>query len=338
MAIDLTRRGLLAGSTALALPGLALPGPATAQDSGWPRRTIRLIIPFPPGGTTDLIGRLLAERLSARLGQTVVVENRAGAGGNIGADSVAKSDPDGYTFLMASIGTASINYAVYGPRMPYKPQDLAAVGLVIRVANVLLAAKDQPIRDAQEMIAAAKRQPGRLNYGSSGSGGSPHACMEFLATRTGIKLQHVPYRGSGPMLTELVAGRIELGMDNIPSALSFIRNGQIRALAVTSRERSPVMPEVPTLHEAGIADFDATAWFGVQAAAATPAPIIARMGREIDAVARDPEWIAKMREFAAEPPRLTPQGGTTPEAFAAFIREEITRWAEVARVSGMVVE
>jgi tripartite-type tricarboxylate transporter receptor subunit TctC len=333
MAMTVTRRGLVAGSAALALPGLAM-----AQEGGWPRRSLRLVIPFPPGGTTDLIGRLLAERLAARLGQAVVVENRGGAGGNIGADAVAKSEPDGYTFLMASIGTASINYAAYGARMPYRPQDLAAVGLVIRVANVLLAAKDVPIRDAAGMIAAAKREPGRLNYGSSGSGGSPHACMELLAAREGIRLQHVPYRGSGPMLTELVAGRIELGMDNIPSALGFIRNGQIRALAVTSRERSAVLPEVPTLHEAGIADFDAVSWFGVQAPAAVPAPVIARMGREIDAVVRDPAWVAKMREFAAEPPRLTPEGGTTPEAFAAFIREEIARWAEVARVSGMAVE
>jgi len=148
----------------------------------------------------------------------------------------------------------------------------------------------------------------------------------------------VPYRGSGPMLTELVGGRIELAMDNIPSALSFIRNGQIRALAVTSKERSSVLPDVPTMHEAGFADFDAVAWFGIQAPAATPAPIVARMGQAIDTVVRQPEWIAKMREFAAEPPRLTPEGGTTPEAFASFIRSEITRWAEVAQVSGMKVE
>jgi tripartite-type tricarboxylate transporter receptor subunit TctC len=327
------RRGLFAAGGALALPCIA-----RAQEAGWPRRSIRLIIPFPPGGTTDLIGRMLAERLSARLGQPVVVENRGGAGGNIGADTVAKSEPDGYTYLMTSIGTAAINYAAYGQRMPYRPQDLAAVGLVTRVANVLLAAKDVAVPDVAGMIAAAKRQPGKLNYGSSGTGGSPHACMELLKSKLGIEIQHVPYRGSGPMLTELVAGRIELGMDNIPSALNFVRSGQIRALAVTSRERSTVLPEVPTLHEAGIADFDAVAWFGIQTPAAVPAPVVARMGREIDAVVRQPDWIAKMREFAAEPPRLTPEGGTTPEAFAAFIRDEISRWAEVARVSGMVVE
>jgi len=326
-------RGLAGGGAALALAR-----PAPAQEAGWPRRPVRLVIPFPPGGTTDLMGRMLAERLAARLGHPVVVENRAGAGGNIGADAVAKAEPDGYSFLMASIGTAAINYAVYGARMPYRPQDLAAVGLVVRVANVLLAAGNQPIADVAGMIAAARRAPGQLNYGSSGSGGSPHACMELLASRLGIRLQHVPYRGSGPMLTELVAGRIELGMDNIPSALTFVRGGQVRALAVTSRERTAALPEVPTLHEAGVAEFDAASWFGVQAPAATPAAIVARMGREIDAVVRDADWIARMRDFAAEPPRLTPEGGTSPEAFADFIRAETARWAEVARSSRITAE
>jgi tripartite-type tricarboxylate transporter receptor subunit TctC len=333
MTMRLRRRTLLAaGSLLPAGPAIA------AQQGAWPQRSLRLVIPFPPGGTTDLMGRFLAERLSARLGQPVVVENRSGAGGNIGADAVAKAEPDGYSFLMASIGTAAINYAAYGARMPYRPQDLASVGLVTRVANVLLAAKTTPIADTAALIAAAKREPGRLNYGTSGAGGSPHACMELLATRAGIRLQHVPYRGSGPMLTELIGGRIELGMDNMPSAIGFIRDGQIRPLAVTSRERSPVLPETPTLHEAGLTDFDAVSWFGVQAPAATPRPVILRMGQEIDAVVRDPAWMARMRDFAAELPRLTPDGGTTPEAFADFIQQEIARWAEVARVSGMSVE
>jgi len=333
MATSLNRRSLLGAASLAMLPGLA-----RAQAKEWPQRTIRLIIPFPPGGTTDLMGRLLAERLSARLGQTVVAENRGGAGGNIGADAVAKAEPDGYTFLMASVGTAAINYAAYGPRMPYKPQDLVAVGLVTRVANVLLASNASKITDVAGLMAEAKRNPGKLNYGTSGIGGSPHACMELLKARTGIDLQHVPYRGSGPMLTELVAGRIELAMDNIPSALSFIRDGQIRALAVTSAARSSVLPDVPTLQEAGVKDFEATAWFGVQAPAATPKPIIEKMGAAIDAVVRDPEWLGRVRDFAAEPPRLTPEGGTTPEAFAAFIRDEIARWAEVARAGNIVVQ
>lgn len=337
MPIAPSRRGLLAAAGILALPAVARAQPG-AQVGAWPQRTIRMVIPFPPGGTTDLIGRLLAEQLSARLGQAVVVENRGGAGGNIGADAVAKAEPDGYTILMASIGTAAINYAAYGPRMPYQPGDLAAVGLVTRVANVVLAAKGTAIADVAGMIAAARKDPGGLNYGTSGIGGSPHACMELLKVRTGIDIQHVPYRGSGPMLTELVSGRIELAMDNIPSALNFIREGQIRALAVTSAARSPVLPDVPTLQEAGIADFDAVSWFGIQAPARTPAPVVARLGREIDAVVREAGWTRRMQDFAAEQPRLTPEGGTTPQAFEAFIREEIARWAEVARAGNIVVQ
>jgi len=315
-----------------------LPLPALAQNADWPTRSIRMIIPFPPGGTTDLMGRLLAERLSAKLGQTVVTENRAGAGGNIGADAVAKSPPDGYTLVMCSIGTAAINYAAYGANMPYRPQDLAAVGLAVRVPNVVLASRASGLDSFAALLAAARREPGGLNYGTSGIGGSPHACMELIKTRVGADLTHVPYRGSGPMLTELMAGRIQTGMDNIPSALNFIREGQIRALAVTSRERVALLPDVPTLAESGVPDFDATAWFGLQAPGATPAPVIAKLGRAMDEVVRSPEWAERVGAFAATPPRLTPEGGSTPEAFAAFIREEIVRWAEVARAGNIAVQ
>lgn len=322
---------------ALALPGALLAAPALAQGN-WPTRPVRMVIPFPPGGTTDLMARLLAERLSQRLGQPVVTENRAGAGGNIGADAVAKAEPDGYTILMASIGTAAINYAAYGPNMPYKPEQLAAVALVTRVPNVVLASTESGLTDFPALVAMAKREPGKLNYGTSGIGGSPHACMELLKVRAGIDLTHVPYRGSGPMLTELVAGRIQTAMDNIPSALNFIREGRIKALAVTSRQRVPTLPDVPTLIEAGIADFDATAWFGLQAPAATPAPILAKLGGAVDAIVRTPEWQERVSGFAADLPRLTPEGGTTPAAFADFIRAEIVRWAEVAKAANITVQ
>ncbi|MFC3124195.1 Bug family tripartite tricarboxylate transporter substrate binding protein [Pseudoroseomonas globiformis] len=322
---------------ALGLAVAGLPLSAQAATETWPSRPIRMIIPFPPGGTTDLMGRLLAERLSARLGQPVVVENRGGAGGNIGADAVAKSPPDGYTLVMCSIGTAAINYAAYGADMPYKPQDLAAIGLAVRVPNLVLASRDSGITDFAGLLAAARRSPGRLNYGTSGIGGSPHACMELLKVRAGIDITHVPFRGSGPMLTELVAGRIQTAMDNIPSALNFVRDGQIRALAVTSRERVPLLRDVPTLVEAGIADFDATAWFGLQAPAATPAPVILRLGAAVDEVVSSEEWARQIGAFAAQPPGLTARGGSSPEAFADFIAAEITRWAEVARAGNISV-
>ena len=332
--MDPIRRGLLLAP--LLVPGLA-PGTARAQET-FPSRPIRIIIPFTPAGTTDLIGRLAAERLSQRLGQPVVVENRAGAGGNVGAESVARAEPDGYTLLLTTIGTGAINFAVFGDRMPYKPQDLAAVGLLARVPNVLMVAKALPATTIAELVALSNQRPNGLNYGSAGVGTSPHVCMELFNLMAGAKMTHVPYRGSAPMLTELIANRVDVGMDNIPSALGFIRDNQLRALATTGAERSAVLPEVPTLDEAGVKGFEATAWFGLLAPARTPRAIIAHLGRETDAVARDPAFRARLEPAGADLPRLTPDGGTSPETFEAFLTAERTRWADVARRSGARVE
>ena len=327
----LPRRALLAA------PLLAAPRLARAEEA-WPARPLRLVIPFTPAGTTDLTGRLAAERLGARLGQPVVVENRPGAGGNVGADFVAKADPDGYTLLLTTIGTGAINFAVYGDRMPYRPADLAAVGLLTRVPNVLMVPPASPARTVAGLVAQARARPGRLNYGTAGIGSSPHVCMELFGLATRAPLTHVPYRGSAPMLTELMAGRVDAGMDNIPSALGFCRDGQLRALATTGAARSAVLPDVPTMREAGIADFKATAWFGLLAPAALPKPVLARLGREVDAVARDPAFRARMAELGAELPGLTPEGGSSPAAFEAFLATERDRWADVVRRSGAKVE
>ncbi len=330
---ELPRRVLLAGAAALP----AAPRPLRAQDA-WPSRTVRLVVPFPPAGTTDITGRIAAEMLAPRLGQTVVVENRAGATGNIGAEHVARSDPDGYTLLLCTISTASINYALWGARMAVKPEDLAAVALLIRVPNVVFVPASSPFRNAGELIAAAKARPGALNYGSSGSGGSPHMTMEMLKLRSGTDMAHVPFRGAGPMLVEAVAGRLDAGCDNMPSCIGHIRDGRLRALVVSGANRAPSLPDVPTLAEAGVPDFEATAWFGVQAPARTPRSVIGRLGAELDAVARDPGYRARIAELGGEPPGLTPEGGTSPESFAAFIRAEIAKWAEVVRVSGARVD
>ena len=324
-----TRRALLAA------PLLALPARA---ENTWPTRPIRLVIPFTPAGTTDLTGRLAAERLGTRLGQPVVVENRPGAGGNVGGDYVAHAEPDGYTLLLTTIGTGAINFAVYGARMPYKPDDLAAVGLLSRVPNVLMVPPGLPVKTVADLVALAKQRTGGLNYGTAGIGSSPHICSELFGLQTGAPLTHVPYRGSAPMLTELMAGRVDFGMDNIPSALGFIRDGQLRAIATTGATRSAVLPDVPTLQEAGIAGFEATAWFGILAPAATPRPVIARLGREVDAVARDPAFRARLAELGADLPGLTPDGGSSPESFAAFMATEREKWAEVVRRSGARVE
>ena len=328
-----SRRAALVASAGLG----AAPRPASAQDA-WPNRTVRLVIPFTPAGTTDLVGRLAAERLSARLGQQVVVENRPGAGGNVGAEAVARAEPDGYTLLLTTIGTGAINFAVYGDKMPYRPEDLAAVGLLVKVPNVLMVANGVPARTVPELVALSKSRPGGLNYGSAGVGTSPHVCTELFNIMTGARMAHVPYRGSAPMLTELMAERLEVGMDNIPSSLAFIKEGKLRAIATTGAKRSPVLPEVPTLDEAGVKGFEATAWFGVLAPAGTPRAIVERLGREVDAVAREPAFRARIEPLGGEPPGLTPDGGTSPAAFGAFLAAERRKWQEVAQRSGAKVE
>ncbi len=222
--------------------------------------------------------------------------------------------------------------------MPVKPEDFVELGLLMRVPNVVFVHPAVPARTLAELIALAKAKPGVLNNGSAGSGGSPHMTMELLKFRAGIAVSHVPFRGAGPMLVEAVAGRLEVGCDNIPSCIGHIRDGRLRALAVTGAQRSPALPEVPTVAESGIAEFEATSWFGVQAPARLPAPIVARVGAEIDAATRETGYRARLAELGANPPGLTPDGGTTPEAFTAFVRAEIAKWAEVVRISGATVD
>jgi tripartite-type tricarboxylate transporter receptor subunit TctC len=329
----ITRRAALAASaTLLAAPALR------AQGNAWPNRTIRLIVPFTPAGTTDIAARILAERLTQRLGQQVIVENRPGAGGNVGSDAVAKADPDGYTLLMCTVSSGAINYSLYGARMPYKPEDLAHAGLMMQVPNAIFVTNDLPVKTLKELVDHAKARPGKLNHGSSGAGTSLHLTGELLKTLAGIDMLHVPYRGSGPMLQEVIAGRIEVAVDNLPSVIGHLREGRLRPLAVTTTTRSPALPDVPTTAEAGFAGVQATAWFGVQAPAKTPKPIIDRLGAEIDAVVKEPETRARITDLGGMLPGLTPDGGTTPETFEAFVRAEIAKWTEVVRKSGATVE
>ena len=299
---------------------------------------MKIIIGFPAGGPLDSHARLLADELGKRLGQQVVADNRPGASGNVGGEFVARAEPDGHTLLLTTIGTGAINFAVFGNRMPFKPEDLAAVGLMCRVPNVLMAANRMPIRSLTDMVREAKAKPSALNYGTAGIATSPHVVIEQIRLAQGIQITHVPFRGSAPMLTEMVAERIELGMDNIPSALTFVREGKIRAIGVTGAERSAVLPDVPTIAEQGMPGFEATAWFGVLAPGATPAPVIARLGAELDAIGKDADFRARIAAFGADPPRLTPDGGSSPESFAAFMRTEVARWADVVRQADIRVE
>jgi tripartite-type tricarboxylate transporter receptor subunit TctC len=315
----ITRRTAL-GAT---LGTIALAGRGAAQGA-WPSRPVRIIVPFSAAGTTDIVARILVEPLGARLGQSVVVENRPGAGGNIGADAVAKAT-DNHTLLMTTIGTAAINYGLYRTTMPYRPEDLVAVSNIAAVPNVIIAAPGLPVRTLQEAVALAKQRREGLTIASSGNGTSLHLTGELWKQVAGVTLVHVPFRGSGPMLTEVIAGRVDLAVDNLPSSLGHIRDGRVRALAVTTPERSPAVPEVPTTREAGYPGLDATAWFGIQAPARLPAEAVQRLSEALQAIVREPAVRARIEEQGAEPV------GDTPEHFAGFIRGEIARWGEVIR-------
>jgi tripartite-type tricarboxylate transporter receptor subunit TctC len=329
------RRALLGASAALfsaaVLPFPRRPALAQGDAASWPARPLRLVVPFTAAGTTDILARILAEALGHRLGQPVVVENRAGAGGNIGADAVAEST-DGHKLLMATIGTAAINYGLYRNTMPYKPEDLAAVSNVAEVPNVIIASPNVEARTLQDAVALAKRRRDGMTIGSSGNGTSLHLTGELLKQAAGVDLVHVPFRGSGPMLTEVIAGRVDLAVDNLPSSLGHIRDGRLRALAVTTERRAPALPDTPTTREAGFPTVDAVAWFGVQVPARTPRPHVERLAAAIQEAVRDPAVRAKIEEQGAEPI------GDTPEQFEAYIRREIARWGEVIRRADVTVD
>jgi len=334
--MEITRRAALGA-------GLALPfvTPARAQGPGqpWtPTRPVRIVVGFPPAGTTDIAARLLSEPLSRILGQQVLVENRPGAGGNIGNDVVAKAEPDGHTLLMQTISGGAINYSLYGARMPIKPEDLAAVALMLRVPNAIFVTPSLPVRTLAELVAYAKARPGQLNVGSSGAGTSLHMTGELLKLEAGIDMTHVPFRGAGPMLQEVIAGRIEVAVDNLPSVIGHLRDGRLRPLAVTTATRTPAMPDVPTTAEAGLPGVEATAWFGLQGPARMPRAAIQRYSDAMNQIIREPDMQRRIADLGGMAPALTPDGGTSPEGFDAFIKAEITKWGEVVRRSGARVE
>ena len=325
----------LALSTLSATTLAQAPPPAAA--AAWPARPVRIVVPFTPGGTTDILARALAPELARAFGQSFIVENKAGAGGNLGADLVAKSPPDGYTLLMGTVGTQSINPSLY-PKMPYDAaRDFAPVTLMAGVPNVLVVnpAKAQAagITDVRSLIAYAKAHPGRLNMASSGNGTSIHLSGELFKAVTGTYMVHIPYRGSGPALLDLIGGQADLMFDNLPSALPQIKAGKLTALAVTSSERSVALPEVPTVAEAaGLKGFDASSWFGLLAPAGTPAEIVNRLQQET----------AKALAAPALKERLVAQGaipsGMSPADFGRFIAGEAKKWAAVVKTSGAKVD
>src|SRR4051812_48707441 len=294
-----------------------------AQAQGYPTHSIRLIVPFPPGGATDILARAVAQRWTETLGQAVVVDNRPGAGGNIGSDLVAKAAPDGYTLLMGTVGTHAVNPSLYS-QMPYDHiKDFAPVILVAAVPNVMEVNPSVPAKTVAEFIAYAKANPGKINFASSGSGTSIHLAGELFKVMTGVQMTHVPYKGSAPALSDLMGGQVQVMFDNLPPSLPQIKAGKLRALAVTSAQRAPALPDVPTVAEAGLPGYEASSWFGVLAPAGTPPAVIARLNGEVAKWLATPD--AKERMLATGANAI----GGSPEDFAAHIRSETAKWAKV---------
>jgi tripartite-type tricarboxylate transporter receptor subunit TctC len=331
------RRRLLAAGSVLAATALV---PFAAQAQGaWPTKPVRIVVPFNAGGTTDILARAVAQELTKSLGQSFVVENRAGAGGNIGADIVAKSAPDGYTLLMGTVGTHAINKSLYA-KMPYDPQkDFQPITLVAGVPNVMVVnaekAAARKINTVQDFIRLAKANPGKLNMASSGNGTSIHLAGELFKSMTGTYLTHFPFTGSNPALLSLLSGDMDVMFDNLPSAMPHIKAGKLKALAVTSSSRSAALPDVPTVEEAGgpaLKGFEASSWFGLLAPAGTPMDVVNRIQQET----------AKALATPAMKERLLAQGaipsGNSPAQFAQFIDREIRKWAPVVKTSGAKID
>ena len=301
----------------------------------YPAKPLRIIVPFAPGGSTDIFARLVAERLSASLAQPVVVENRAGASGNIGAEAVARSAPDGYTVLMATTGVMAINNALF-KSVPYDAaKDFEPVVFVASITNVLAVPLELPAKNLQDLVALAKKEPGKLTFASSGAGSSTHLSAELLKSMAGIDVVHVPFKGSGQALIDVVAGRVSMIIDNMPSALPHIKGGKLRALGVTGAKRSSALPDVPTIAEAGnevgLRGYESLSWSGLALPAGAPREVVQRLNRETNAILATADMKQKLAEQGAD------AVGGAPEVFAEHVRREREKWSRLVRERGIVV-
>ena len=319
-------RTILTAGVVLAALVLA---PVTLRAQSYPSKPIRLIIPFPPGGSTDILGRSLAQKLSEAWGQQVLVDNRGGAGGTIGADLAAKAPADGYTLLMGHIGTLAVNVSLY-PKLSYDPvRDFAPVSMVALVPNVLVVHPALPVKNVTELIAYAKANPDKLNYSSGGNGSAAHLAVEYFKLQTKTEIVHVPYKGTGPSVTDLIAGQVSMTMTGAPAVMPHVQSGRLRALGVSSPQRMPALAQIPTVAESGVPGFDATQWYGVVAPVGTPKDIVARLNAEIRKIMQSKEMLERLNTEGAI------SAGGTPEQFDAYIKSEIARWGAVVKAAGM---
>lgn len=319
-----TRRIVLALTTSLLCSG--------AWAQAWPNKAIRIVVPFPPGGGTDTIARETSQRVAAATGWTFVVENRPGAGGNLGVDTAAKAPADGYTIVIGQTSNLAINPTLYA-KMPYDPQkDLAPIVVLADAPLVMVSSMSTPYKTLADVVQDAKAKPGRINFASPGNGTVAHLASEMFQKSAGIKMQHVPYKGAAQALTDVISGTVDLYMASVPTLLGQIKQGKLRALAVTSPQRVDDLPNVPTVREAGFKGFEAVTWFGLLAPAGTPKEIITRLNAEFNKALQVPELKKRLNDEGADPV------GGTPEQFAALIKDEIARWGRIVVESGAKVD
>jgi len=305
---------------------------AAAMAQGYPNKPVRWVVPFPPGGSADIMGRMIGQDLAKTLGQQVVIENRAGASAIVGSEYVAKSPADGYTLLQANVSQMTIHPSLY-PKLPYDPlKDFAPVTVLGVVTSVVVTTPALPVKSIQDLVALARKRPGLLNFTSSGAGASTHLTGELLKQRAGIAMTHISYKGSGPALTDVMAGFVEVMFEILPSALPFINAGKLKVLAVTGKDRSPVLKTVPTLAESGFPGFDMVSWQALVAPANTPKPVIDKLNAEVARVLRTPEMKEKMIGLGTE------VVANTPEQFAQYLREEMAKWSKIVKDAGIKLE
>lgn len=313
----------------LTLAAMSVQAPA----QNYPQRGVRIVNPFPPGGSVDVMARILAEKLSESFGQQVIVENRAGAGGNTGADSVAKSEPDGHTLLFTAPGPLVVNQTLFSKGLPYDPaKDLAPIALFATAPIVLMVHPGVPAHNVQDLIALAKQQPGKIHFASAGLGSTNHLSGELLKSMANIDIVHTPYRGAGPAMNDLIGGHVQMFFDLLPVSLPQIRAGKVRALANAGASRPFALSDLPTVAEQGVSGFSSSSWFGLVAPSRTPAPVVARLAQETEKILKTPEMIARIRELGSEP------GTAFGQDFAAFLQAETKKWGEVIRISGAKVD